>query len=115
MEGCGMTTTYTPGRPGPDDEEGYGFFHVADPRDFFPDEEDSTPEEIAAHREACEKAERGEPWGPPDEEHGPWVRVVDGIPETVLGQRPEGEGWVGQCHAARSFGIGTYIIRGGYR
>jgi hypothetical protein len=103
--------TYTPGRPGPNDDTCYGGFHLDDPRDFFPDKEVCSPEEIAAHREACEKAERGEPWEPMDEEHGPWTRVIDGKREIAIGARPEGDGWVGVCHANYSFGIGAYIMR----
>lgn len=105
-----MTTTVRPHVPGEQDEHDevmYGFFHVDDPRDFMPDEEGCSPEEIAAHAEACEKAARGEPWGPHSEEHGPWSKPGE---KTVIGERPEGDGWVGGCHAVRSFGIGTYFM-----
>lgn len=40
--------------------QGYGYFLGGDPRDFTPDGEVCTPEEIAAHRAACEAWERGE-------------------------------------------------------
>lgn len=39
----------------------YGSFMGGDPRDFEPDPECSTEAERAAHRRACEAAERGEP------------------------------------------------------
>lgn len=104
----GTRIQHTPGVQDEHDEVMYGFFHLDDPRDFFPDDECSSPEEIAAHREACEKAERGEDWGLRSEEHGPWTNSHD--PRVVVGQRPEGDGWVGGCHAVRSFGIGTYFI-----
>ena len=35
----------------------YGFFHGGDPREFHPDAECTTPEEWAAHKEACRKAD----------------------------------------------------------
>jgi hypothetical protein len=38
----------------------YGYFHGGDPRDFCPDPEVCTPEELAAHKAACEAWERGE-------------------------------------------------------
>jgi len=36
------------------EEPGYGFYQPPNPHDFYPDGESCTPEEIAAHREACE-------------------------------------------------------------
>lgn len=36
----------------------YGYFTGGDPRDFFPDHESCSPEEIKKHREACEEADR---------------------------------------------------------
>lgn len=36
----------------------YGYFSGGDPRDFHPDCEDSTPEEIANWKQACIEAER---------------------------------------------------------
>jgi len=87
----------------------YGFFHLDDPRDFFPDYECCSPEELAAHKEACAKAAAGEDWGPRSEEHGPWTNASKpGV--VILGARPDGDGWVGGCHASRSFGIGTYLL-----
>ena len=40
----------------------YGFYHGQDPRTFSPDQESCTPEEVEAHKLACESAERGECW-----------------------------------------------------
>lgn len=40
-------------------EHGYGFFPGGDPRSFSPDEESCTPEEIAAHKAACEAWDAG--------------------------------------------------------
>ncbi len=76
---------HVPGEQDPYDDTLYGFFHLDDPRDFFPDDECCTPAEIAAWKTACEKAARGEPWGP-------------------LVERGGG------CTASESFGIGTYLI-----
>lgn len=33
---------------------GYGFYRPENPNDFFPDQESCGPEEIEAHRKACE-------------------------------------------------------------
>lgn len=41
-------------------EEFYGHYHGGDPRLFTPAEDECTPEEIAAHKAACEAWERGE-------------------------------------------------------
>ncbi len=38
---------------------GYGFFPGGDPRNFTPDEELCTPQEIEAHRSACEAMDKG--------------------------------------------------------
>ncbi len=78
---------HTPGVQDEFDEVVYGFFHLDDPRDFFPDEECCTPAEITAHKTACEKAALGEVWGPVLERGG-------------------------GCVASESFGIGTYLIHG---
>lgn len=99
---------HVPGVPDEHDDQGYGFFHVDDPRDFFPDEEDCSPEELQAHQAACVLAEQGM-WTGNVEEHGPWVNKAGGV---CIGVKPEGEGWTGKCHAVRSFGIGTYLIHG---
>ena len=39
---------------------GYGFFPGGDPRNFFPDEECCSPDEIENHRLACEAWNRGD-------------------------------------------------------
>lgn len=36
----------------------YGYFNGGDPRDFFPDHQDCSPDEIKRHREACAAATR---------------------------------------------------------
>lgn len=41
-------------------DTGYGFFIGGDPRRFSPDEESSTPEEVAAWKAACAEAEADE-------------------------------------------------------
>ena len=41
-------------------ESMYGSYHGGDPREFMPDVECNTPEEIAAHKAACESWDRGE-------------------------------------------------------
>lgn len=53
-------------------EYGYGLFPGGDPRLFEPDS-DSTPEELANHREACAAWDRGECRSEPD---GTWVGPV---------------------------------------
>lgn len=40
-------------------ETGYGFFPGGDPRNFVPDEECCSPEEIESHRIACEEWDKG--------------------------------------------------------
>lgn len=44
--------------PVPVTHSGYGFFSGGDPRNFFPDHESCSPEEIANHKRACEAAEK---------------------------------------------------------
>ena len=41
-------------------EQMYGHYHGGDPRRFSPAEDECSPEEIAAHKAACEAWERGE-------------------------------------------------------
>lgn len=41
-------------------QTGYGYSRPANPNDFFPDAECCTPEEIEAHRAACEAFDKGE-------------------------------------------------------
>jgi hypothetical protein len=71
------------------EEEGYGLFPGGDPRRFRPDEESCTPEEIAAHRAACEAWDRGE--------------GVDRGPScATLG---DGSAWSG-----KGYGVGPYTV-----
>jgi len=72
----------------------YGYFPGGDPRDFTPDQEVCTPEEIARWEAACKRWEAGDTSELPPEEHGPWIE--------------QGGKTVGLCHAYRSFGMGTY-------
>lgn len=70
---------------------GYGFFPGGDPRNFQPDFECATPDEITNHKRACEAAESG-------------AVVVDS----------DGQ-WVGDgdlvAHITRcQFGLGTYTM-----
>lgn len=70
---------------------GYGFFPGGDPRNFHPDFEAATPEEIANHKRACEAAESGAVNVDSD---GQWV----GDGELV-------------AHITRcQFGLGTYTV-----
>ena len=46
------------------DCSGYGFYRPANPHDFSPDHESCSPDEIAAHKAACEAFDRGE-FSPP--------------------------------------------------
>lgn len=66
---------------------GYGFFIGGDPRDFTPDDECCTKEEIDAWREACKKYREGD--------HVPGGVVI-------------GPGFIG---CGGRFGIGTYRVR----
>ena len=68
----------------------YGPFHGGDPRDFFPDEECCTAEEIERHRLACEAWEKGE--------------QVDRGPSCAT--QGDGSIWDGT-----GFGIGTHRYR----
>lgn len=57
------------------EQKHYGVPFVSDPRDYEPDWEECTPEEIEQWREACRRAEAGEEVDPPlgwelDEETG---------------------------------------------
>jgi len=42
------------------DQTGYGFYRPANPHHFHPDGESCTPEEIAAHKAACDAFDKGE-------------------------------------------------------
>lgn len=80
--------------PTPQHETGYGYFPGGDPRDFHPDHECCTPEEIAAHREACEAWDKGDK------------------PETPPGSRYlyDDEGKVVAHVCGGKFGIGIYQL-----
>lgn len=72
---------------------GYGFFPGGDPREFFPEAESCTAAELAAHKEACERWERGET---KDEGHsGRLIELPGGGAAIACGHR---------------FGIGTYSM-----
>lgn len=64
----------------------YGYFHLDDPRDWYPDLEDCTPAEIANWVAACQMTEHGE-----------------GVPAY---EPPVG----GVCRANQSYGVGSYRI-----
>ena len=67
----------------------YGLFPGGDPRNFEPDMECCTPEEIANHRLACEAWDRGE--------------GIDRGPScATMGD--------GSAYNNTGFGIGTYIV-----
>ena len=70
------------------EENGYGFARPSNPHDFFPDHESCSPDEIAAHKAACEAYDKGE-------------------------YTPErGSEWVGNMHILRApWGIGAYVFR----
>lgn len=80
--------------PSPQTETGYGYFPGGDPRLFHPDHECCSPEEIAAHREACAAWDRGE------------------RPETPPGSRYiyDDSGKVVAHICGGKFGIGTYVV-----
>lgn len=77
-------------------EPTYGYYPGGDPRDFSPDPECCTPEELAAHKEACEAWERGE--RPQHEAHHHTAHSV-------------GENKVMVVSHAGAFGIGVYSMR----
>lgn len=83
----------------------YGYCVSDDPRQFKPDEECCTPEEIARWKAACAEWDTGRGTPPPAEEHGPWVDAESGQ-VIAIGARPDGN-VVGLCHAPRAFGIGV--------
>lgn len=75
-------------------ETRYGNPVCDDPRDFSPDPECCTPEEIARWKEACERAERGEKVEVPQHQ---WFSDKDGM---IC------------CHVnSNPWGIGIYIYR----
>jgi hypothetical protein len=70
-------------------ESCYGYFTGGDPRKFFPDAEDCTPEELANHKRACEEADRLE----------------------AARDLPCPSGWYGNVHITKApFGIGVSTI-----
>lgn len=73
----------------------YGYFLGGDPRDFAPDPECNTPEELEAHKVACAAWERGE--RPPIEAHHH--------------ETSEHEGSVVCVSYSGSFGLGVTSIR----
>jgi hypothetical protein len=74
-------------------EQVYGFFPGGDPRDFTPDTESCTPEEIARWKADCELVERGEPI---DASHScEWHELPGGGLAHVLAPR---------------YGIGVYLF-----
>lgn len=76
--------------PEPHVEMGYGYFCGGYPRDFLPDYESCTPEEIENHRKACEEANRSE------------AAATLACPS----------GWAGNVHIlCAPFGIGGYIYK----
>lgn len=83
----------------------YGYFLGGDPRQFSPDEECCTTEEIARWQALCADWDVGRQAEPPVEEHGPWAHPVTGQ-VFALGERPAVPA-VGLCHAPRSLGIGV--------
>lgn len=76
---------------------GYGFFPGGDPRDFSPDTESCTDEEINAHAEECGRWERGER---ADEGHSGRIADVE---------TKHGRGVALVC--GHRFGIGTYTMK----
>ena len=80
------------------EQGGYGYARPEDPRDFHPDAESCSEQEIANHRKACElwDAAGGKPdgWTPP--------------PGSEWAALPEG----GFVHILRApWGIGSYVFR----
>jgi len=81
--------------PTPRVEHGYGFYAGGDPRDFSPDWESCSPEEIANHKAACaswdQAAARGET---PEPEKCPsgWVYDEAGKPIMHVLRAPYGIG-----------------------
>lgn len=73
-------------------EQSYGFFPGGDPRDFTPDFEGCTPQEIEAWKEACDSWNRGE------------KVVCEGSHRWLV----DAEGKVIGTATVSSFGIGTY-------
>lgn len=71
---------------------GYGYSDT-DPRNFAPDYQVNTPDEIRAWKEAVACAERGEPW---DDPHPPITEPItldDGTVLPPVGRRYSGSKW----------------------
>lgn len=71
------------------EEQGYGYYRPKNPHDFFPDRECCSPEEIAAHKAACNAFDNG--------------AFVD----------DHADGWIAPgLHVTKApWGIGAYTIR----
>lgn len=74
----------------------YGYFPGGDPRDFNPDPECCTPEEMARHKAACEEWDRGDKTEH-ERHHHKAETLADG--RAVIASYPG------------AFGLGTYSIR----
>ena len=74
----------------------YGFFPGGDPRDFFPDPESCAPEQMEAHKRACELYEQDA------------IQHVSGQHHFPL---HDGEGRLIGYSTSLAFGIGTYTLQ----
>ena len=72
----------------------YGTFMGGDPRDFTPDPESATPDEIARHKADCAAAEAG--------------KLAHKVPDCVAHQTDEGTVFVTRS----SYGLGVTMYRG---
>lgn len=82
-------------RPCAQGEPTYGHYLGGDPRNFFPDEESCSPEEIGRHKTACAAWERGE--RPVSEPHRHEAQEIEG--KLVIVSYPG------------AFGLGVYHMR----
>jgi hypothetical protein len=81
--------------PYPSQESGYGYFHGGDPRNFHPDGECCSPDEIANHRKACQLWDEAEAKGKtPEPEECPsgWIFDEHGKPIAHVLRSPYGIG-----------------------
>lgn len=76
-----------------DEASGYGCYHGGDPRMFHPDSESCTPEELAAHKKACDE----------------WTEAENAAKPSPDAPCPSG--WIGpNIHVnVAPFGIGCYM------
>lgn len=74
-------------------ESTYGYYPGGDPRNFFPDNESCTSDELEAHRLACRAWDRGEQPDPGG------AHIALGLPGEVIG-------WVTRAY----YGVGIYSI-----